>query len=327
MNLAGAQRTVFISYAHETDDLRAQVKALADWLSARGCTVLSDHRYASRPPAEGWQAWMLDCIRAADTVLVVCTPKLKFSYEGNDVSAKGRGLTYEGAIVTQHIYDNYMKNTKFFPILPDNGSCENIPITLRQWWNNHKFPSGYMGILELIKDEAIMSKSRNLEVTANNISVRHSRIKKDFDSIDKGLYVDGAFQSIRNYFQVSCTEINQHGQNLFATFDVINGISFTCTVVNRNKKDGEAHITVHNCKGQVHSLSTPSISISYRRYSDGSTSNGYVCVESDGYSLFLTLNLLFEFHGARDQKFSPEQVASMMWDNFVRRAGIEYEQN
>lgn len=37
------QGTVFISYAHESDALRVQVKALADWLGARGCTVLTDH--------------------------------------------------------------------------------------------------------------------------------------------------------------------------------------------------------------------------------------------------------------------------------------------
>jgi hypothetical protein len=70
--------TVFISYAHENEDLRASVKTRADWLSSHNCTVLTDHAYIHRPPEVGWQAWMLKCIGAADTVLVVCTPKCPF---------------------------------------------------------------------------------------------------------------------------------------------------------------------------------------------------------------------------------------------------------
>jgi hypothetical protein len=51
-------------------------------------------------------------------VLVVCTPKLKGRYEKTAAPDAGRGATYEGAIVTQRIYDDAMRNTKFFPILP-----------------------------------------------------------------------------------------------------------------------------------------------------------------------------------------------------------------
>ena len=143
------QPTVFISYAHESDALRASVKALAGWLERRGCTVLTDHLYQYRPPDVGWQAWMLDCIEKAEIVLVICTPKLKLRYERNAPLDSGRGATYEGAIVTQHLYDNAMRNTKFFPILPDDGGREvDIPTTLKAWWNGHRFPSGNEGLCE-----------------------------------------------------------------------------------------------------------------------------------------------------------------------------------
>lgn len=142
--------TVFISYAHENETLRASVKALADWLGHRGCSILTDHRYVHRPPPEGWQAWMLTCIDKADTVLVVCTPKLKGRYEKSAAPDSGRGATYEGAIVTQHIYDDAMRNTKFFPILPDDGSEDDVPTTLKPWWNGHRFPSGNDGILRMV---------------------------------------------------------------------------------------------------------------------------------------------------------------------------------
>lgn len=146
--------TVFISYAHESEALRASVKGLADWLSGCGCILLTDHAYAHRPPPEGWQAWMLGCIQQADTVLVVCTPKLKARYEKTAEPETGRGATFEGAIVTQHIYDNAMRNTKFFPILPDAGGHESdIPTTLKAWWNGHRFPSGNEGIRRMVFDE------------------------------------------------------------------------------------------------------------------------------------------------------------------------------
>ncbi|MBX3516760.1 MAG: TIR domain-containing protein [Rhodospirillales bacterium] len=146
--------TVFISYAHESEALRVSVKALADWLAGRGCTLLTDHAHQFRPPDIGWQAWMLGCIQQADTVLVVCTPKLKARYEKTAEPETGRGATYEGAIVTQHIYDNAMRNTKFFPILPEGGREDDIPITLRPWWNGHRFPSGNEGIRRMVFDEA-----------------------------------------------------------------------------------------------------------------------------------------------------------------------------
>lgn len=144
---------VFISYAHESDALRAGVKALADWLGERGCEVMTDHPFTDRPPAEGWLTWMLQRIAEAEVVLVVCSPKLKARYEKSAPPDEGFGATYEGAIVTQHIYDQAMRNTKFFPILPDGGSGQDIPTALRPWSNGHCFPSGNERILRMVRDD------------------------------------------------------------------------------------------------------------------------------------------------------------------------------
>ncbi|MBM4201393.1 MAG: TIR domain-containing protein, partial [Gammaproteobacteria bacterium] len=143
---------VFISYAHESEAFREQVKSLADWLEERGCALLTDHPYLYRPPAEGWQAWMLGCIESADTVLVVCTPKLKARYEKIADPDTGLGATYEGSIVTQHIYNAAMRNTKFYPILPEGGDLANIPLNLQAWWNGHYFPRGNENIRRMIVD-------------------------------------------------------------------------------------------------------------------------------------------------------------------------------
>ena len=146
---------VFISYAHESAAFRASVKEFADWFGRNGCNVLTDHGYGYRPPPDGWQAWMQGCIDKADIVLVVCTPKLRARYEKTAAPDSGRGATYEGAIVTQHIYDAAMRNTKFYPVLPNGGNENDIPTTLKSWWNGHWFPSGYEGIRRMIFDEPV----------------------------------------------------------------------------------------------------------------------------------------------------------------------------
>lgn len=163
---------VFISYAHESRQFRESVRALADWLSQRGCAVLTDHPYEFCPPAEGWQVWMHGCISQADKVLVACTPKLRVGYEKTAPPPDaGRGSTYEGAIVTQHIYDQAMHNTKFYPVLPDGGAERDIPTTLRPWWNGHWFPSGNERILQLVSGTASDADASDGDSTVSSASM------------------------------------------------------------------------------------------------------------------------------------------------------------
>ncbi len=157
MSVNTTQRSpiVFISYAHESEAFRMSVKNLSDWLATVGCVMITDHRYGYRPPEEGWQAWMHGSIERADIVLVVCSPRLKARYEKTEASGIGFGGTFEGAIVTQRIYDDAMRNTKFYPILPDGCSLEEVPTTLKPWWNRHYFPGGNEGIRRMIFDEPV----------------------------------------------------------------------------------------------------------------------------------------------------------------------------
>ncbi len=148
-----SRKTVFISYAHENETVRNQVRGLAQWLSAQGCAVWSDHAYEVRPPERGWITWMEDCIRDADVILIICTPRLKDRWDKREDPGVGHGATFEGAIVTQYMYDHAMRNDRFFPVLSDGGSYDDIPVKLRPWWNQHCFPSGNGRILRLICDE------------------------------------------------------------------------------------------------------------------------------------------------------------------------------
>ena len=63
---------VFISYSHDSQEHADRVLALSDHLRAGGIDCILD-QYADSPP-EGFPRWMDRQIRAADFVLMVCTP-------------------------------------------------------------------------------------------------------------------------------------------------------------------------------------------------------------------------------------------------------------
>lgn len=143
---------VFISYAHESDEFRRAVQQLVVELR-RHCIVISDHDHPHRPPPEGWHAWMQKSIKQASVVLVVCSPKLRHGYEKTGEQGTGRGVTWEGAIITREIYDNNMQNDKFFPVIPDDGSQDDVPDFLAGWFNYNRFPSGTHGIVRLVLND------------------------------------------------------------------------------------------------------------------------------------------------------------------------------
>jgi hypothetical protein len=131
---------------------------LRDWLLSRGVDARTDHAYEHRPPELGWQAWMLHEIEDADVVLIVCSPRLRARYEKREPPDTGKGATYEGAMVTQHIYNAAQRNTKFYPLLPDHGHYDHVPLNLQPWFNNHRFPGGNARLLTLIREEVQIPK-------------------------------------------------------------------------------------------------------------------------------------------------------------------------
>jgi len=151
---------------------------------------------------------------------------------------------------------------------------------------------------------------------------RRPRIKQDFDSIQRTEYADRAFATIREYFRASCAELAQVGDDLRARFEEMSGTAFTCTVVNRAKRQGgEAHITVQNRKSRISGFGD--ISYANQRYAED-IANGSIRVNCDDYQLFLSMDNYATSSGRDSGKTTPEQAAEALWSEFVGRAGIEY---
>ncbi|MFQ5674101.1 MAG: tetratricopeptide repeat protein, partial [Nitrospinales bacterium] len=81
-------------------------------------------------PSEGWPRWMKKRIEESNFVLVVCTEKYGRRYNDEEAGT-GSGATWEGAIITQSLYDTGGKNDKFIPIFFSSSDAGFVPTELR----------------------------------------------------------------------------------------------------------------------------------------------------------------------------------------------------
>ncbi len=123
-------KTVFISYSHDSVEHGDQVLGLSERLRRDGINTLLD-QYLNGSPEQGWPRWMLDQLDAANSVLVVCTETYYRRFRGHEEPGKGKGVDWEGALITQELYDSRRRTLKFVPVFLA-GPVENwIPEPLR----------------------------------------------------------------------------------------------------------------------------------------------------------------------------------------------------
>ncbi|HYR11960.1 MAG TPA: SEFIR domain-containing protein, partial [Longimicrobium sp.] len=121
---------VFISYSHDSPEHEQQVLALSERLRKDGIDAQVD-QYINGTPPEGWPRWMLNELDKAEFVLLVCTETYYRRFRGHEQPGKGKGADWEGALITQEIYDARSRTLKFVPILFDPGDEQYIPEPLR----------------------------------------------------------------------------------------------------------------------------------------------------------------------------------------------------
>jgi tetratricopeptide (TPR) repeat protein len=121
--------TVFISYTHDSPEHMDRVLELAERLIEEGFDCQLD-QYEMSPP-EGWPRWSDRQIGAADYVLVVCTETYLKRFKGTEETGKGLGAQWEGAIITQELYEASGNNDKFIPVLFSPEDSGHIPHILR----------------------------------------------------------------------------------------------------------------------------------------------------------------------------------------------------
>lgn len=122
---------VFISYSHDSDEHRDRVLALSERLRADGIETILDRYVEHGSPTEGWPRWMLNGLDNASHVLTVCTQSYYRRFRGHEVPDKGKGVDWEGALITQTLYDSKSTSIKFLPVVFDAADVAYIPEPLR----------------------------------------------------------------------------------------------------------------------------------------------------------------------------------------------------
>ena len=120
----------FLSYSHDSPEHGARVLGLSERLRKDGIDTGLD-QYVNGVPCQGWPRWMLDELDTADFVLLVCTETYYRRFRGHEEPDKGKGADWEGALITQEIYDTRSRTVKFVPVLFDAADARFIPEPLR----------------------------------------------------------------------------------------------------------------------------------------------------------------------------------------------------
>jgi SEFIR domain len=123
-------KKVFISYSHDSDEHRERVLSFSERLRADGIDTVLD-QYVNGSPQQGWPRWMLDQLDVADSVLVVCTQTYYRRFRGHEEPGKGKGADWEGALITQELYDSRSRTLKFVPVFLADPDEDWIPEPLR----------------------------------------------------------------------------------------------------------------------------------------------------------------------------------------------------
>jgi hypothetical protein len=147
--------TAFISYSHDSDEHRERVLSLSERLRADGVTTVLDRYVEKGSPPEGWPRWMMNGLDAATHVLCVCTQTYRRRFLGQEVPDKGKGADWEGALVSQALYDARSRTSKFIPVVFARSDEVHIPEPLRLR-THYVFDSeaGYLALYDALLDQA-----------------------------------------------------------------------------------------------------------------------------------------------------------------------------
>ncbi len=162
---------IFISYSHDSDDHIKSVLSLADRLKSDGIEVQIDENFKS--PSEGWARWSAKQIEDARFVLVICTKTYHSRFSVTERQGLGKGVKWEGAIITQDIYESDSHNSKYIPIIFSASDEQFIPLILRQSTNYKIYlKNNYAKLLKRLNEPFSVEK-----IQSYNLSSKHKELK------------------------------------------------------------------------------------------------------------------------------------------------------
>ena len=192
---------------------------------------------------------------------------------------------------------------------------------ISEWTNEN---NAYLDVVQELRrileaDEVsrtVEPEDARVQVGSARSGVRRYRVKRDFDDVDRSDFRGFAFGVVRDYFERAVAEIDAI-EDLRGRFVSLSAASFTCTLVNRAREHGTAHITVHCRRGHA---GLGDISYSFTESGAPNTANGMFWIQSDEYDLFL--RSLMTTSGGHEERLTPEAAAERLWEAFLQQAGV-----
>jgi len=312
--------SAFISYSHTDEKYLDRLHKHMSLLQREGSIeTWTDHQII---PGSRLDSVVMSALRSSELFVALVSPDYiasNYCYEKEFEEAMRLSESGKLHIVPVIVEPCDWLSSPFrqFLALPKEGK----PVS--EWTNaNVAYLDVVSGLRRLLSQGRLESAARRSGASDAQPSGRRMKIQQEFDSIQRGEFIDQAYEVIRAYFMNSCDELSGI-EDLRAKFHKMSDGSFTCTVVNRGIKGGrEAHITVHNSKGRRHHLGD--INYVFEAHADSNTSNGSIRVGADDYNMFLTLGF-GALMGRDETKYDAQQAAEALWLEFIGHAGIEYD--
>ncbi|WP_158641456.1 SEFIR domain-containing protein [Amycolatopsis eburnea] len=118
---------VFISYSHDTEEHKAQVRKFATLLHSRiGLEVVLD-QWQDNVRVD-WSLWATRNLKAADFIIVVASPLYRARADGDAPPDEGRGAQFETAIIRNKLTKDLDDGTRrVLPVVLPGGSIDDIP--------------------------------------------------------------------------------------------------------------------------------------------------------------------------------------------------------
>ncbi|MCW4463237.1 toll/interleukin-1 receptor domain-containing protein [Sphingomonas sp. BT-65] len=210
-------------------------------------------------------------------------------------------------------------NLRNIKVVPQDGRA------VSEWTNPN---SAYLNVVQEIR-RAIESDQRPTELIPRGAeppispdAQRRYRAKRDFDDIDRSEFRQTAFNQMRDYFRSAVNELDSL-DNFRARYSELSATSFGCTIVNRARDRGTAHLTVHTRKGGRSGFGDVYWLFEENAPDDGA--HGWLSIEHDEFELYLQSNAFRMGRGDDRSRMTPMQAAQMLWENLLEKAGISYD--
>jgi hypothetical protein len=128
--------SVFVSYAHDSPQHKADVRALCTLLATAEIAPAFDQFWLTE--RQDWYLWAIQQIKTADFILVVASERCRIVGDGENAPGDNKGLASEMALLRE-LYNSDRENMtkRVLPVVLPGHSPDEIPLFLQPWTKDH----------------------------------------------------------------------------------------------------------------------------------------------------------------------------------------------